>query len=131
MFKNFSLKLQNWCDKILHINILDFMLVVTIKKMGAKLHKKKKIFFWPEGVELHLCSRRAYLSKVIELNHVLILHFWTEQVGNLSISQLCQQEMIITAVNGQLPGPTIVATEGDTVVVHMVNESPYNMTIHW
>lgn len=47
MFKNFSLKLQNWCDKILHINILDFMysLVVTIKKMGAKLHKKKKIFF--------------------------------------------------------------------------------------
>lgn len=45
MFKNFSLKLQNWCDKILHVNILDFMysLVVTIKKMGAKLHKKKKI----------------------------------------------------------------------------------------
>ncbi|EEC78749.1 hypothetical protein OsI_18964 [Oryza sativa Indica Group] len=56
---------------------------------------------------------------------------YTFNVGNLSISQLCQQEMIITAVNGQLPGPTIVATEGDTVVVHMVNESPYNMTIHW
>nr|CAB3461896.1 unnamed protein product [Digitaria exilis] len=39
--------------------------------------------------------------------------------------------MIITAVNGQLPGPTIEAREGDTVVVHLVNESPYNMTIHW
>ncbi|XP_052138243.1 laccase-25-like [Oryza glaberrima] len=55
----------------------------------------------------------------------------TFNVGNLSISRLCQPEMIITAVNGQLPGPTINVTEGDTVVVHLVNESPYNMTIHW
>lgn len=52
-------------------------------------------------------------------------------MGNLSISQLCEPDMIITAVNGQLPGPTIEASEGDTVVVHLVNESPYNMTIHW
>ncbi|KAJ1265401.1 hypothetical protein BS78_08G074200 [Paspalum vaginatum] len=55
----------------------------------------------------------------------------TFNVGNLSISQLCQPARIITAVNGQLPGPTIHAREGDTVVVHLVNESPYNMTIHW
>ncbi|EEC69081.1 hypothetical protein OsI_37963 [Oryza sativa Indica Group] len=55
----------------------------------------------------------------------------TFNVGNLSISRLCQPEMIITAVNGQLPGPTINVTEGDTVVVHLVNQSPYNMTIHW
>ncbi|CAN6360645.1 unnamed protein product [Urochloa humidicola] len=55
----------------------------------------------------------------------------TFNVGNLSISQLCQPPLIITAVNGQLPGPTIEAREGDTVVVHLVNESPYNMTIHW
>ena len=53
------------------------------------------------------------------------------QVGNLSISQLCQPAMIITAVNGRLPGPTVEAREGDTVVVHLVNESPYDMTIHW
>ncbi|WVZ61523.1 hypothetical protein U9M48_011384, partial [Paspalum notatum var. saurae] len=52
-------------------------------------------------------------------------------VGNLSISQLCQPPRIVTAVNGQLPGPTIQAREGDTVVVHLVNTSPYNMTIHW
>uniref|UniRef100_A0ACD5Y3Z1 Uncharacterized protein n=1 Tax=Avena sativa TaxID=4498 RepID=A0ACD5Y3Z1_AVESA len=55
----------------------------------------------------------------------------TFNVGNLSISRLCQPDRIITAVNGQLPGPTIQATEGDTVVVHLVNESPYSMTIHW
>ncbi|KAL6642452.1 hypothetical protein ACP70R_020633 [Stipagrostis hirtigluma subsp. patula] len=55
----------------------------------------------------------------------------TFNVGNLSISQLCQPARIITAVNGRLPGPTIKAREGDTVVVHLVNGSPYNMTIHW
>ncbi|KAL6905921.1 hypothetical protein ACP4OV_003522 [Aristida adscensionis] len=55
----------------------------------------------------------------------------TFNVGNMSISQLCEPARIITAVNGQLPGPTIEAHEGDTVVVHLINTSPYNMTIHW
>ncbi|XP_062203473.1 laccase-25-like [Phragmites australis] len=55
----------------------------------------------------------------------------TFNLGNLSISQLCKPATIITAVNGRLPGPTIEAREGDTVVVHLVNGSPYNMTIHW
>lgn len=62
---------------------------------------------------------------------IVLLAVCIVQVGNLSISRLCQPEMIITAVNGQLPGPTINVTEGDTVVVHLVNQSPYNMTIHW
>uniref|UniRef100_K3ZL53 Laccase n=1 Tax=Setaria italica TaxID=4555 RepID=K3ZL53_SETIT len=51
--------------------------------------------------------------------------------GNFSISQLCQPATIITAVNSQLPGPTIHVHEGDTVVVHVVNNSPYNITVHW
>jgi FtsP/CotA-like multicopper oxidase with cupredoxin domain len=38
---------------------------------------------------------------------------------------------VITAVNGWLPGPTIHVHEGDTVVVHVINNSPYNITIHW
>jgi hypothetical protein len=54
------------------------------------------------------------------------------QVRNdLSISQLCQPARAITAVNGRLPGPTIHVREGDTVVVHVINNSPYNITIHW
>ncbi|TVU13691.1 hypothetical protein EJB05_37111 [Eragrostis curvula] len=55
----------------------------------------------------------------------------TFNVGNLSISLCNKTARIITAVNGQLPGPTIEAREGDTVVVHLINTSPYNMTIHW
>jgi len=38
---------------------------------------------------------------------------------------------VITAVNGSLPGPTINVEEGDTLVVHAINDSPYNITLHW
>ncbi|XP_058099504.1 laccase-7-like [Magnolia sinica] len=54
----------------------------------------------------------------------------TFRVGNLTVKPLCE-EWVVVAVNGQLPGPTISVHEGDTVVVHVINESPYNMTIHW
>lgn len=46
------------------------------------------------------------------------------------MQRLCRQQLI-TAVNGTLPGPTINAREGDTIVVHVFNKSPYNLTIHW
>ncbi|KAL9428903.1 hypothetical protein AB3S75_030824 [Citrus x aurantiifolia] len=52
------------------------------------------------------------------------------QVKNLTIGRLCRQQTI-TAVNGSLPGPTIRVREGDTLIVHVSNESPYNVTIHW
>ncbi|RCV39275.1 hypothetical protein SETIT_8G210300v2 [Setaria italica] len=51
-------------------------------------------------------------------------------VGQMNMTHLCK-EMLVTVVNGQLPGPVIEVTEGDTVVVHVVNKSPYNITIHW
>ncbi|KAL5698406.1 laccase [Ranunculus cassubicifolius] len=34
-------------------------------------------------------------------------------------------------VNGTLPGPALEAREGDQVIVHVINNSTYNMTIHW
>ncbi|KAJ0984121.1 hypothetical protein J5N97_002477 [Dioscorea zingiberensis] len=54
----------------------------------------------------------------------------TFHVGNLSVRRLCNSR-VITAVNGQLPGPTIEANEGDQIVVHVINESPFNLSIHW
>ncbi|CAI9301491.1 unnamed protein product [Lactuca saligna] len=49
---------------------------------------------------------------------------------NLTTSRLCQNHVIV-AVNGSLPGPTLRVQEGDTLIVHVFNESPYNLTIHW
>ncbi|KAL7583556.1 hypothetical protein Lser_V15G42705 [Lactuca serriola] len=51
-------------------------------------------------------------------------------VKNLTTSRLCQNHVIV-AVNGSLPGPTLRVQEGDTLIVHVFNESPYNLTIHW
>ncbi|KAI8556801.1 hypothetical protein RHMOL_Rhmol05G0283600 [Rhododendron molle] len=51
-------------------------------------------------------------------------------VQNLTISPLCKQQ-VITAANGSLPGPTIQVHEGDSLIVHVFNKSPYNLTIHW
>ncbi|KAL6840196.1 hypothetical protein ACP4OV_030006 [Aristida adscensionis] len=54
----------------------------------------------------------------------------TFKVGGMNISQLCKSSVIYT-VNNQLPGPTIEANEGDTLVVHVVNRSPYPLSLHW
>ncbi|KAM0877105.1 hypothetical protein ACQ4PT_035750 [Festuca glaucescens] len=51
-------------------------------------------------------------------------------VSQMKLDQLCN-ETLVTVVNGQLPGPTIEVTEGDSVVVHVVNKSPNGVTIHW
>ncbi|EOA20248.1 hypothetical protein CARUB_v10000548mg [Capsella rubella] len=51
-------------------------------------------------------------------------------VQNVIVKPLCK-EQIIPSVNGSLPGPTINVREGDTLVVHVINNSTYNITIHW
>ncbi|CAK7333605.1 unnamed protein product [Dovyalis caffra] len=51
-------------------------------------------------------------------------------VQNLTVRRLCS-EQVVTAVNGSLPGPTLRVREGDTLIVHVFNMSPYNLTIHW
>ncbi|KAG9453921.1 hypothetical protein H6P81_006825 [Aristolochia fimbriata] len=45
-------------------------------------------------------------------------------------SRLCSTKPIVT-VNGQFPGPTLYAREGDTVLVKVVNHVKYNVSIHW
>ncbi|KAL5991616.1 hypothetical protein ACLOJK_012525 [Asimina triloba] len=51
-------------------------------------------------------------------------------VGNLTVKPLCK-DLVVAAVNGRLPGPLIRVHEGDTLVVHVFNESPNNLSIHW
>ncbi|KAJ4833974.1 Laccase-4 [Turnera subulata] len=45
-------------------------------------------------------------------------------------TRLCSSKPIVT-VNGQFPGPTLVAREDDTVLVKVVNHVKYNLSIHW
>ncbi|KAK9153571.1 hypothetical protein Sjap_001051 [Stephania japonica] len=45
-------------------------------------------------------------------------------------SRLCATKPIVT-VNKQFPGPTLYAREGDRVLVKVVNQVKYNLSIHW
>ncbi|XP_057458644.1 laccase-4-like [Lotus japonicus] len=45
-------------------------------------------------------------------------------------TRLCSSKSIVT-VNGQFPGPTLYAREGDTVLVKVLNKVNHNITIHW
>ncbi|XP_068667946.1 laccase-4-like [Aristolochia californica] len=60
------------------------------------------------------CGVRHYKFNVVMKNH----------------SRLCSTKPIVT-VNGQFPGPTVYAREGDNVLVKVVNHVKYNVTIHW
>ncbi|KAF8079715.1 hypothetical protein N665_1005s0020 [Sinapis alba] len=54
----------------------------------------------------------------------------TFNVQNLTMSRLCKRQ-VITVVNGSLPGPTVRVKEGDSLIIHVINNSPHNITIHW
>ena len=58
------------------------------------------------------------------------MKFHVLQIANMTINRLCNTQ-VITAVNGMFPGPTSNVRESDTVVIHAINNSPYNITLHW
>ncbi|XP_031487126.1 laccase-17-like isoform X3 [Nymphaea colorata] len=47
-----------------------------------------------------------------------------------NITRLCQTKPVVT-INGQFPGPKIVAREGDRLIVKVINHVSNNVTIHW
>lgn len=52
------------------------------------------------------------------------------QIKLQNVTRLCQTKSIVT-VNGQFPGPRIIAREGDRLAIKVTNHVPYNVTIHW
>jgi laccase len=67
---------------------------------------------------------------IMQASPDLIIVLLCVQVRQMHMQHLCK-DTLVTLVNGQFPGPAIEATEGDTVAVHVVNESPHGITIHW
>ncbi|PIN17066.1 Multicopper oxidase [Handroanthus impetiginosus] len=47
-----------------------------------------------------------------------------------NVTRLCHTKSIVT-VNGQFPGPRIIAREGDRLLIKVTNHVPNNITIHW
>lgn len=47
-----------------------------------------------------------------------------------NVTRLCTTKALLT-VNGQYPGPPVVAREGDRVVIKVTNNVKNNISIHW
>lgn len=47
-----------------------------------------------------------------------------------NVTRICHTKPIVT-VNGEFPGPTIEAREGDTLLIKVTNHVKYNVSIHW
>ncbi|XP_060202216.1 laccase-4 isoform X2 [Lycium barbarum] len=62
--------------------------------------------------------------------HAGITRHYNFNIQMQNVTRLCQTKSIVT-VNGQFPGPRIIARDGDRVVIKVVNNAQYNVTIHW
>ncbi|PKA50684.1 Laccase-3 [Apostasia shenzhenica] len=51
-------------------------------------------------------------------------------IQEVPVKRLCKTRSIAT-VNGQFPGPTIEARNGDTLIITVINQAKYNVTLHW
>ncbi|KAH6798418.1 laccase 17 [Perilla frutescens var. frutescens] len=47
-----------------------------------------------------------------------------------NVTRLCHTRSIVT-VNGEFPGPRVVAREGDRLLIKVTNHVPNNISIHW
>ncbi|XP_077244028.1 laccase-17-like [Tasmannia lanceolata] len=62
--------------------------------------------------------------------HAGITRHYKFNIQYQNVTRLCHTKSIVT-VNGQFPGPRIVAREGDRVVVKVVNHVQNNISLHW
>jgi laccase len=83
--------------------------------------------------KIHIYVLPAFPA-VILISHTMLL----DRLGNLvflqvqmaNVTRLCATKSIVT-VNGEFPGPALVAREGDRVLVRVTNHVAHNMTLHW
>ncbi|XP_023539539.1 laccase-17-like [Cucurbita pepo subsp. pepo] len=59
-----------------------------------------------------------------------VTRHYTFNIGYQNVTRLCHTVNLLT-VNRQLPGPPVVAREGDRVLIKVVNHVAENVTIHW
>ncbi|KAJ0979529.1 hypothetical protein J5N97_015003 [Dioscorea zingiberensis] len=71
------------------------------------------------SLELSLAQQTGTITRHYEFNIVMI-----------NVTRLCHTKSIAT-VNGKFPGPSIVAREGDQLVIRVINHVQNNITLHW
>ncbi|KAH0906848.1 hypothetical protein HID58_038675 [Brassica napus] len=59
-----------------------------------------------------------------------ITRHYTLDIKMHNVTRLCHTKSLVS-VNGQFPGPKLIAREGDQLLIKVVNHVPNNISIHW
>ncbi|MCH8209391.1 MAG: multicopper oxidase domain-containing protein, partial [Nitrospinae bacterium] len=97
---------------------------LNIPALGYELDGKVKVFTLIAQPMEHIFTDGKPMDKSIipELNRFS---------GGMGHMMGLKQKGIVWGYNGSMPGPTIEATEGDTIRVILINELPEPTSIHW
>ncbi|KAL6578297.1 hypothetical protein OROMI_010625 [Orobanche minor] len=82
-----------------------------------------KLFILHVALVVLLCGGFVPCSHGMIHRHKFVL-------SDTPYTRLCSTKSILT-VNGEFPGPTINVTQGDTLMIDVINNSTENVTIHW
>ncbi|XP_021855455.2 laccase-17-like [Spinacia oleracea] len=69
-------------------------------------------------------------TNVADATYTGITRHYKFDIKLQNVTRLCHTKSIVT-VNGEFPGPRIVAREGDRLIIKVVNHVQNNITIHW
>ncbi|XP_042510376.1 laccase-7-like [Macadamia integrifolia] len=70
----------------------------------------------------------AFALMISMVSSSVVEHTFT--VANQTLKRLCSEQEV-TLVNGEMPGPVIEVEDGDTLIVHVLNQSPLYISFHW
>ncbi|CAJ1798516.1 unnamed protein product [Sphenostylis stenocarpa] len=76
-----------------------------------------------------LLSFNIFCMFEVSLANTTTRHYHFE-IRHQNVTRLCHTKSMVT-VNGQFPGPRIVAREGDRLLIKVTNHVRNNITIHW
>ncbi|XP_019106217.2 laccase-17-like [Beta vulgaris subsp. vulgaris] len=96
--------------------------------MGFNYYYQSQIFIY-SMLFLLICSSTIG-PQLVSAKHLSITRRYKFEIKMKNVTRLCQTKSIVT-VNGQFPGPRIIAREGDRLEIKVVNHVKNNVTIHW
>ncbi|CAN1297124.1 LAC17 [Linum perenne] len=70
------------------------------------------------------------LAFAVPGGHAVTTRHYKLDVMLQNVTRLCHTKTMVT-VNGQFPGPRIIAREGDRLLINVVNHVNNNISIHW
>ncbi|GLJ51016.1 hypothetical protein SUGI_1086350 [Cryptomeria japonica] len=71
-----------------------------------------------------------FTIQFVSAKHTVITRRYNFTIQMTNVTRLCTMKALLT-VNGQYPGPPVVAREGDRVVIKVTNNVKNNISIHW